>query len=98
MVWLFETWIPSPVLYPVPLEAELLVRNCVLGDTTFSQWCRYRFSLLEYARTGKQRVFKLSTEYGRMGTIINHCVATDVTTLWHIVTAQMVASSVTMQQ
>jgi len=32
------------------------------------------------------------------GTIINHCVATDVTTLWHVVTAQMAASSVTMQQ
>jgi len=39
MVWLFETWIPSPALYNVPLEAELLVRNCVLGDTMFSQWC-----------------------------------------------------------
>ena len=57
------------------------------------------FNLLEYnARTGKQRVFKFNNEYGRMGTIINHCVATDVTTLWHVVTAWMVASSVTTQQ
>jgi len=93
MVWLFETWIPSPALYNVPLEAELLVRNCLLGDTMFSQWCWQRFSLLEYdARTGKQRVLKFNTEYGRMGTIINHCVANDVTTLWHVVTARMVAS------
>jgi len=82
IVSLFETRIPSPALYTVPLEAELLVRNCVLGDTMFSQWCWQRFSLLEHnARTGKQRVFKFNTEYGRMETIIKHRVATDVTTL-----------------